>query len=153
MQYFQYGSRIVENERIIGLESKVRKFGNMLHAVVEFFVAVILFVALNSLLRTLSQNLGLSSISAYRLLVESINAVAYNDALAFILHIYNHLSGIVVALTFTCVYAVICIVGSFAHSKFSDVPNGSVCAREEFTQSAVDVDSVLSYRHKVCFLA
>ena len=153
MQYFQYGSRIVENERIIGLESKVRKFGNMLCAVVEFFVAIILFTALNSILRNLSQNMGLSSFSAYRVLVESFNAVAYNDALAFILHVYDHVCGIVITLTITCAYTVICLICNFRCVEASAVQNKSVYACADFAQSAVDVQSVLSYRHKVCFLA
>ena len=153
MQYFQYGSRIVENERVIGLESKVRKFGNMLCGIVEFFVAVILFVTLNSLLRNLSHNIGLSSISAYRMLVESINIVVHNDALAFVLNIYNHVSGIVMALTFTCVCVVAYMISVYRCGEANSVLNSIAYARADFSQSAVNVHSVLSYRHKVCFLA
>ena len=153
MQYFQYGSRIVENERVIRLESKVRKFGNMICGIVEFFVAVILFTTLNSLLHNLSQNVGLSSISSYRLLVESINLFANNDALAFVLHIYDHVSGIVMTLTFTCVCVIAYMISICRCSEANSVQNSSTYACENFVQSAVDVHSVLSYRHKVCFLA
>lgn len=153
VQYFQYGSRIVENERIIGLESKVRKFGNMLCAVAEFFVAVILFTALNSILRNLSQGMGLSSLSAYRMLVESINMFAYNDALAFVLHLYNHASSIVVAITFTCVCVIAYMISIYRCVEATDAQNSTSYACAEFAQSAVSAQSVLSYRHKVCFLA
>ncbi|MCH5151681.1 MAG: hypothetical protein J1F65_03375 [Clostridiales bacterium] len=153
MQYFQYGSRIVENERIIGLESKVRKVGNMLHAVVEFFVAVILFTALNTILHNLAHETGLFSFSTYRILLEGANIVASNDTLTFISYLYDHMYCIVFALTFGCVCAVVYMISVYYSDEAERVHSTSNYVRNDFSQSAVDAHDVPSYRHKICFLA
>ena len=152
MQYFQYGSRIVENERIIGLGSKVRKVGNMLHAVVEFFVAVIMFAVLNAILHNLAHNTGLFSFSTYRILLEGANIVASHDALTFISYVYDHMYGILFTLAFGCVCVIAYMISDY-HCDEEGVQAKANYVRYAFSQSAVDAQSVLSYRHKVCFLA
>ena len=153
MQYFQYGSRIVENERIIGLESKVRKVGNMLHAIVEFFVAITLFTALNTILHNLAHNTGLFSFSTYRILLEGANIVASNDTLTFISYLYDHLYGILFALTFGCVCELVYVISVYYSDEAERVHSKSNYVRNDFCQAPVSVDNVLSYRHKICFLA
>ena len=153
MQYFQYGSRIVENERIIGLESKVRKVGNMLHAVVEFFVAITLLTALNTILHNLAHDTGLFSFSTYRILLEGANIIASNDTLTFISYLYDHMYGIVFELTFGCVCVVAYMISDYHCDEAERVHSKSNYVRNDFSQSTVDVHDVLSYRHKICFLA
>lgn len=152
MQYFQYGSRVVENERMLRLKSNVRTVGKAVKAIVNFFVAVLIFVALNTLLHNLAQSTGLFSLSTYRIFVESANIIAYNDALTFVSYLYQHSVCILLSFVFTCACCVCCIIFAMG-GKTKAAKGAATYTRNDFSQGAVSSNSVISYRHKVCFLA
>lgn len=153
MRYFQYGSRVVENEQTVRFQNNVKRIGRAFRAVVNFLVAICIFTALNSLLHSLAHHTGLFSFSsASHILQESANMLVNNDALSFISYMYEHALCIMFSFAISCACSIVCLI--FAMSGVTnDEQNAVTFVRNDFSQSAVDADTVISYRHKVCFLA
>ena len=152
MKYFQYGSRVVENEQMLRLHSNVKKFGNAIKSVVHFCVAIIIFVALHTLLHSLTHNTGLFTFSTYRVFMEGASYVVNFDALAMISFLYEHSVYALLSFAFSYAFA-ICYKIFFMSGETKDAENFVTYVRSDFSQSVQSGISVISYRHKVCFLA
>ena len=153
MHCFMYDSRVIENEQQVRLHTHVRKIGNLLHAVVSFFVTCFLFILINFLLSNLIQHTHMSMISTMRFVHSSAELLLSDSALSAISFAYQHSFGIMLALAFSCVYGCALVLKSLCTSE-----NNAEKEKETYSKDSGEFHtevgcSTISYRHKVCFLS
>ena len=153
MPSFVYGSRVIENERQVKFQRNVRKIGNLLHAVVSFFVTFFLFILINFLLRNLVQNANLTFDKMLNFVQQNAEFLLSHSALSVVSFIYQHSLCFMLAVAFTCVYKLGVMLTSLVGtgSNFDKQKQSYNKDSQQFnTQTAF---STISYRHKVCFLS
>ena len=153
MHSFTYGSRVIENEQQVRLERNVRKIGNLLHAVVRFFVTFFLFILINILLSNILQHAHLTLVYTLRLLNNITEVLLNESALSVIYFAYNHSVYILLAFTFTCIYLCSLVLRALVKCDNKSEKGIETYCKENQKFSKKISDSTISYRHKVCFLS
>ena len=153
MPSFVYGSRVIENERQVKLQRNVRKIGNLLHAVVSFFVTFFLFVLINFLLRNLVQNVNLTFDKMLHVVQQNAELLLSHGALSVISFIYQHSLCLMLAVAFTCVYQLGLMLMSLVNKDSDSDKQKETYAKDNQQLSAQVTFSAISYKYKVCFLS
>ena len=153
MHCFLYDSRVIENEQQVRLERNVRRIGNLLHAVVNFFVTFFLFILINFLLSNLVRHTNLTFVSMLRFVQESAEVMVSQSALSAVCIAYQHSLCIVLAFAFTCVYYIGLLLNSLCNGEVSTEKEHSTHSKDSGEFSANTGVSAVSYRDKVCFLS
>ena len=153
MRTFVYGSRIIETEQQIKFERRVKTFGNWLHAIVDFFLALFLFALINLLLTHLAQQYYLFSLNTCHLLQECARVLLVDNAIstaAFIRHqVVNFVAALVVEGVMEYAFAVRAYAGASVHDEKEHDDN----SKHTEALLPVSICSVFSYKNKVCFLS
>ena len=154
MHSFVYGSRVIENEQQIRLESRVKNFGNFVHMVVKFFAAFIFFVVLNTLLSNLAQHTNsLFTLNTWRLIEEGSRVLFVDNAFTTTSFVYQFAISLVSALTITCVAEYGWVLRALgANDEHAEEEHSNRCKREEKPHT-VNTYGLVSYKQKVCFLS
>ena len=153
MFYFEYGSRVIENERKVKLQKYARKVCNLLHAIVSFFVTLFLFVLFNLLLPTLVQHVNLTFVKMLALIQESAELLVAQSALPAISIAYEHSFCWVLAIAFACVYHVGLVFMALGSNEGETEKEKETYGKDSEELHAKVICSTISYKHKVCFLS
>ena len=153
MHTFVYGSRVIENEQQIRLESNVKKFGNFVQTVVKFFVVFILFTLINAMLSNLAQHTNLFSLSSWRLVEEAVRLLIVDNAFTTSSMFYQDFLAVVASLTFVCVHEYGLVVRTLSGACEHNDGEQSDSSKHFEQVQVVNTCAVVSYRHKVCFLS
>ena len=154
MRNFTYGSRVIENEQQVRLQTNVRKIGNLLRAVVNFCLTFFLFVIINFLLRNLVQHTNFTFVTVLRFVQESAEMLLSNSALSVITFVYEHFFCLMLAVAFTCVYQFGFVLNGNTGRSVANFANEHKSFGRNSRENSTQIDcSTVSYRHKVCFLS
>lgn len=151
MHRFFYGSRVIENERIVSLETKMEKAGSIIHHVVGFLAMIFVVALLNMLLSNLVQYSCLLTVNLMRMAEQGIALMLSDETLAFVLFLYNHKLGAVFAAVCCAVVFVAVMLCSYGSICFVDVRRSTACSRN--VQHKEKLYAAVAYKYKVCFLS
>lgn len=151
MHNFKYGSRVIENERTVSMETHIVQAGNTIRSIVRLFGMFAALVLVNLLLKNIAER-PVVSLNGMLMVKQSAYFVVNESALSALSFVYQHMFSVVLALlggVAVCV-AVVLLCGKacaiFVHTRKQGV-HGSV------SQSAQSVFQAVSYKQKVCFLS
>lgn len=151
MHNFMYGSRVIENERTVSLETHITRAGNTIRSVVKFFAMLVVVLLFNYWLKNFNQRFEFS-FNGIRVLQESLYLFFNESALSAMSVVYQHMFCAVMAIlgcaaVFTLILSLRRSISALAvrvHSR--RVQNGPV-------QNSQNWFGVISFRQKVCFLS
>lgn len=151
MHNFKYGSRVIENERTVSMETHIAQAGNTIRSIVRLFGMFAAVVLVNLLLKNIAER-PVVSLNGMLMVKQSAFFVVNESALSALSFVCQHMFSVVLALlggVAVCI-AVVLLCGKvcaiFVHTRKQGV-HGSV------SQSAQSVFQAVSYKQKVCFLS
>lgn len=155
MPSFRYGSRVIENEQQVRLNSNVRKIGNWLHSIVRLFVTLFLFVLINFLLSSLVQHANLTFAKLLHLVQQSAEILFSQSALSAVSSFVYHQSlSIMLAVAFFCAclfeLVIIKLLCKAVINTEMEKETHSHFSKEFDTEKG---ETIVSYKQKVCFLS
>ena len=154
MPSFKYGSRVIENEQQIRLERHVRRIGNLLHAVVRFFVTFFLFVLINFLLSNFVQHTNLTFVKMFQLVHQNAEVLFEQSMLSAVTSFtYQHSFCIILAVAFSCVYQFVPMLSAIGNSCGNSEKETESFRKDSQESDTEKGNSTVWYRHKVCFLS
>lgn len=153
MPSFKYGTRVIENEQQVRLEKNVKRIGNWLQAIVRVFVTFLLFVLINALLSNLVQHTQLTFVKMMGLVQESAEMLLSHSAMSALYLSYQHTLSWILAIAFICVYEIAVVVSALNSGENEPKQANTTFNNDCRSFDTENVDSVVSYRHKVCFLS
>ena len=97
MHNFMYGSRVIENERTVSLETHITRAGNTIRSVVKFFAMLVVVLLFNYWLKNFNQRFEFS-FNGIRVLQEFLYLFFNESALSAMSVVYQHMFCAVMAI-------------------------------------------------------
>lgn len=152
MHSFHYGTRVIENERTVSLESKMISVGNKFCNVVRLLVLFVVFCVVNALLSNLIQHISGFSFNTFKLLEEGFVLFLNDGFVSTFAFVYQNSFGTIFA---TCCCMVILSLSLFflgyARLRFFETEKHIV--RSNSGSSSEAIFGTVSYKYKVAFLS
>lgn len=153
MHNFLYGSRVIEDERTVSIETNMMKAGNIIGNIVKSFVMFFIFVLFNILLNNVLEHCStLASVNTIRVLEEGIYLLSNDNSLSILYFVYRHMFGVLLAILggVSVCFAVVCMCGTVF---IDEMKQGGQHFRSCFMQISESRFAAVSYKQKVSFLS
>ncbi len=152
MHNFSYGSRTIENERTVSLETNVAKVGNTFRSVARLLVLFCVFAVVDAIVHNLAQHAPVISFETLRTVEQGVCVMANDNLLRTVYFVYSHCFGAIVAISFYCIIALVWMLCNILQVPFCRVALSEQRDNKGVSISAVSVYQA-TYRYKVCFLS